>query len=123
MACDLLGDLLDTLFELLRWDNLAGEADAPCFLSLDHPGAEDELFRAGRTDQVDQAGIVAHREAVAQSARDRNAEACVGRADAEIARQGDAGPAADGIAADRRDRRASERLESPDHCVHALLVL
>src|SRR6185437_16173423 len=81
-----------------------------------------DLLGAGDADDRGQARQVAHREAVAERARDREAEARIGRGDAQVAGRGDAAAAAGAGAADGGDDRHAALLDGADDAVDARLI-
>jgi hypothetical protein len=56
------------------------EAGSEGFFGRHEPGGEDQLLEARRPEQIDVARTGLHRQAVAEGARDRRAEAGIRRA-------------------------------------------
>src|SRR5262249_28210534 len=73
-------------------------------------------------ERGDQPRVVGNRQAIAERARDRNAEARAGRRDAKVARRRDRKPAADGKSLDHCQRRHRQRLDAAENAFHLLLV-
>jgi hypothetical protein len=86
----------------ISWTKPAGER----LVGGHQSRGEDQLLQPRRADQLQVARVGAHRQAVAERARDRRAEARVGSRDAQVAAGGDAEAAADREALDLRDHRA-----------------
>ena len=100
----------------------AREADRERLVGLDRAGAEHHVLQARRAERLGQAGVVAHREAVADGAGDRHAELRGGRDHAQVAGGGDREAGAHREAVDERDRRLAHGLEAVEHRVDARLV-
>ena len=81
------------------------EAERCGFGDVEQPAGEEQVLRARRTDEIDEPREVGGREAVAERAGDRDAEARGRRTDAHIAGQRDHAAAAGGDAVDLRDGR------------------
>src|SRR5437588_1565031 len=121
---DLLGQGLRPRQQpLLRIHDLVQEPDLLRLLRLDQPGREEHLLGAGRAHQLHEQVQGGHREAVAEGARDGNAEPGAGRADPEVAGAGDGEPAACAGAADGGDGGDADTTEGADLALHPLLVL
>ena len=85
--------------------DLVDEAGGERLVGGEQPRREDQLLQARRPEQVQVARVGLHRQAVAERARDRRAEARVRRRDAQVGAGGDAEAAADREALDLRDDR------------------
>jgi DNA-binding IclR family transcriptional regulator len=85
-------------------------------------GRIDDVQRARRSDQVDQAGVGPHRQAVAQRPGDRQAELRVRRADAYVADRGQGQAAADRITLHGRDRGHPDSLQPVQDLLGPALV-
>jgi hypothetical protein len=89
---------------------------------VEESSGEEELFGTRRADQIDEPGAVRGGEAVAQGARDRDAESGRGRTDAEIAGQRNQATAASGHAVHLGDGGDGHLLEPFDDPFHSALV-
>jgi hypothetical protein len=123
VAGDALGELERVGLDLLRRHDRAHQPGGERLLGADHAGGEDDVLGARLAEDGDEAGVAGHRQAVAQRARDRQAELRVGRAEAQVARRGDRQPRADRVALDDRDRRLAQAVEPADVAVDVGLVL
>ena len=115
----MLDQLLDVRLGVLGEDR---EADLARLLGLDRPREEDHLFEAGGAEGVGQAGVVGHREAVADGAGDRHAELGVRGDHAQVAGGGDGQAGAHREAVHQRDRRLAHGLQAVEHLVDPGLV-
>ena len=92
-------------------------------LGVDGARGEHDVLHARLAEQRGEARVVLHRQAVADRARDRQAEARGGRADAQVAGGRQREPAAHREAVDQRDRRLAHALQPADDAVDRALVL
>ena len=83
---------------------------------------EDDVLQPRRAEQRRQPGVVLHRQAVADRARDRQPEPRRRRAHAQVAGGREREPAAHREAVDERDGRLAHRLQPPDDAVDRGLV-
>ena len=84
------------------------------FGGVEEAAGEEQILRPRRPDEIDEARVVRRRQAVAERARDRHAEARVGRADAQVAGSAIAQPPPAATPCDLRDRRHWHALEPVD---------
>ena len=91
-------------------------------VDVDQPSGEEQIAGARRADRVDETRAVGRREAIAERAGDRHAEAGVGRAHAKIAGERDDAAAASGHSVHLRDGRHGDALQPIDDGVEPLLV-
>ena len=106
----------------LRLGHARHESERRGFRRVEEPSGEEQLLRACRTDQIDEARAVGGRQTIAQRTSDRDAEPGRGRAHAEIAGQRDQAAAAGGHALHLRDGWNRHPFESIDDLLHAVLI-
>ena len=109
--------------EVVSGNQAVDEAEALCFLARDQAAGEQNILRDARIHQVEQPGAGGRRQAVAERPGDRDAEARVGRGDAQVACKRDRAAAAGGHALHLRDGRLGHPLEPIEHAIEPLLVL
>src|SRR5829696_6834444 len=115
MAGDGAGEFLGAALEGGRvLDDLGQEPDRERLPRLDHARREDDVLDPRRAGEP---ADVRHREAVAERARDREAELRGLGADAQVAAGRDPRPAAGADPRDRRDRRHPALLEVAENPV------
>jgi hypothetical protein len=109
---DRLGELAHARCDALGGNDLVDEPGGERLVGRQQPRREDQLLQPRRPEQVEVARVRLHRQAVAERARDRRAEARVGRRDAQVGAGGDAEAAADRKALDLRDHGLSTAREA-----------
>src|SRR2546428_3647667 len=123
VAGDLAGHLAHALLQPVGRYDLIDESGLLRLLGGDEAGPEDQLLRPGGADEVDEAGVVGHREAVAYCAGDRDADRALWCAVAQIAGKRDRGPAARGHPRDGGNGRLRHRLQPRDDTIHPTLIV
>ena len=114
--------LPDARVDALRRDDLVNVASRVRFLGREEARGEDQSLEPRRAEEIETARVLVHRQAVAQRARDRRAEAGLRGCDPEIARVRDQEPGADGDALDLRDDRLADALQAIDAAIEIALV-
>src|SRR3954451_16762784 len=122
-AGDALGEVEHVRLDLVGRHARADESGRERLIGGNHPRREDEVLRARLAENRREPRVAGHRQAVAQRARDRQAELRLRRAHAQVARRGDRQPGADRVALDLRDRRLAQAVEAAEVAVDARLVL
>ena len=117
-----VGQLGDAPVEVRRRHDLAEEAAGQRLLGGQILRQQQHALGARGPERGNQARAVGDRQAIAERAGDRNAEARAGRGDAQVAGRRDREPAADGKTLDHRQRRHRQRLDGRDGALHLLLV-
>ena len=119
---DGVSEVAHRVVDRVRLGHARHESERCGFRRVEEPSGEEQLLRACRTDQIDEARAVGGRQAIAQRAGDRDAEPGRGRAHAEIAGQRDQAAAAGGHALHLRDGWHRHPFESIDDLLHAALI-
>ena len=106
-----------------RWHQPVHDAERVGFGPANQAAGEQHVLDGAGTHDIEQPAVARAREAVAERARDRDAEGRFRRRDPQVARQGDGAAAAGRHAFDLRDGRLGHALEAVQHLVEPLLVL
>src|SRR5258708_14745717 len=77
---DLRGDLAHARLQVAGGHDLADEPGLPRLLRAHQPGAVEEVLRTSRAEEGDHPSAVGHGAAVAETARDRDADLALRRA-------------------------------------------
>ncbi len=110
------------VIEILRRDDLADEAAGQRLVGGQVLGEQQHAFCSRRPERRHQPRVVLDRQAVAERARDRHAEARRRRRDPQVATGRDRQPAADREAFDRGKRRERQRLDRGEVALHLAFV-
>ena len=98
------------------------EADLPGRRRVAEAGAEGQILRPRRAEEVEEQVEGGHREAVAEGAGDGDPEASAGRGDADVAGGGDREATTGAGAPHRRYGRDPDLHQGADPALHPLLV-
>src|SRR5690606_14865959 len=111
------------LFNLLGRHNLIDKTNLERFGRRYESCCEDNFLRSSWPDEVDQAGVAGHREAIAKRPCDWNPELRLWCTDSQVTRHSDHCPTANRIAPDHRNHWLPDHLESANDPIHHLFVV